>query len=215
MTEAEWLAATDPEPMQTFLRDKASDRKFRLFSSACVRFVWSLSCKPPPSVVSTVEEFADALTTKAALKKARLSMRQERHCLNEAMEGMNQKWLGYWLTEVAASENGFRQVLSELVRLSSELSGVIIPEPNAICDLYRDIFGNPFRPVSIESTWLTSTVVQLGEGIYQERAFDRFPILADCLQEAGCESDGILNHLRSRGPHVRGCWVLDLILGKA
>jgi hypothetical protein len=81
--------------------------------------------------------------------------------------------------------------------------------------LLRDFFGNPFRPVTAHPSWLTSTVVSLAEGIYAERAFDRLPILADALQDAGCENADILTHCRSDGPHVRGCWVVDLLLGKA
>lgn len=62
--------------------------------------------------------------------------------------------------------------------------------------------------------WRTTTALALARGIYDERAFDRLPILADALQDAGCDSDDILNHLRGPGPHVRGCWALDLALGK-
>jgi hypothetical protein len=78
----------------------------------------------------------------------------------------------------------------------------------------RDIFGNPFRPVNADPVWLTSTVVSLAEGMYAERAFDRLPILADALQDAGCDHPDILSHCRSDSTHVRGCWVVDLILGK-
>jgi hypothetical protein len=81
--------------------------------------------------------------------------------------------------------------------------------------LLRDIFGNPFRPVAVDPAWLTSDVLALAKGIYEDRAFDRMPILADALQEAGCDSDDILNHCRGPGPHARGCWVVDLILGKS
>jgi hypothetical protein len=78
----------------------------------------------------------------------------------------------------------------------------------------QDVFGNPFRPVSLDPSWRTSTVVSLAEGIYADRAFDRLPILADALQDAGCDHADILNHCRSDGVHVRGCWVVDLLLGK-
>jgi len=81
-------------------------------------------------------------------------------------------------------------------------------------DLLREIFGNPFRPVSMDPAWLTDTVHALATGIYDDRTFDRLPILADALQEAGCDCDDMLNHLRGPGPHVRGCWALDLVLGK-
>ncbi|MBP3954249.1 hypothetical protein J8F10_02935 [Gemmata sp. G18] len=79
----------------------------------------------------------------------------------------------------------------------------------------RDIFGNPFCPVAVDPSWLTSDVIALATGIYVERAFDRLPILADALQDAGCDNDDILNHLRGDGPHVKGCWALDLVLGKS
>ena len=82
------------------------------------------------------------------------------------------------------------------------------------CELLRDIFGNPFRPVAVDPEWLTSTVVALARGVYDDRAFDRLPILADALQDAGCEDADILAHCRGDGPHVRGCWVVDLMLGK-
>lgn len=80
--------------------------------------------------------------------------------------------------------------------------------------IVRDIFGNPFRPVTIDRTWLSPTVVTLAQAIYDNRAFDRMPILADALEGAGCDNDEILGHCRGPGPHVRGCWVVDLILGK-
>ncbi|MBA4192082.1 MAG: hypothetical protein C0467_29235 [Planctomycetaceae bacterium] len=84
-----------------------------------------------------------------------------------------------------------------------------------LSELFRDIFGNPFRLISVAPSWLTSTVVALAEGIYQEKAFDRMPILADALQDAGCDSADILNHCRDmNGVHVRGCWVVDAVLGK-
>jgi hypothetical protein len=85
----------------------------------------------------------------------------------------------------------------------------------SIADILRDIFGNPFRPRTLEPAWLTSTVRALAEGIYTARAFDRMPILADALEDAGCDSEDILNHCRGDGPHVRGCWVIDLVLNKS
>ena len=81
-------------------------------------------------------------------------------------------------------------------------------------DLLRCIFGNPFHPVTLDPSWLTSTALALARGIYVERAFDRMPILADGLQDAGCNNESILDHGRGPGPHTRGCWVCDLVLGK-
>ena len=80
--------------------------------------------------------------------------------------------------------------------------------------LFRDMIGNPFRPVVLDSSWLTSEVVALCEAIYAGRAFERMPELADALEQAGCRDRQILSHCRWPDPHVRGCWVLDLLLGK-
>ena len=68
--------------------------------------------------------------------------------------------------------------------------------------------------VAVNPSWLTANVVQLAQAIYKERAFDRLPILADALRDAGCKHDELLTHCRSEGPHVRGCWAVDLLLGK-
>lgn len=81
--------------------------------------------------------------------------------------------------------------------------------------LVRDIFGPlPFRPVTISPAWQTANLVSLAEAICADRAFDRMPILADALEDAGCTNAEILVHCRGPGPHVRGCWVVDLLLGK-
>lgn len=82
------------------------------------------------------------------------------------------------------------------------------------CQLLRDIFGNPFRPVMVSPVWQMANVLALAQAIYEDRAFDRMPILADALEDAGCTNQEVLGHCRGPGPHVRGCWVLDLLLGK-
>jgi hypothetical protein len=88
-------------------------------------------------------------------------------------------------------------------------------ERSAQAALVRDIFGSiPLRTIRRTRKWLTSDVRSLAEGIYQDCAFDRMPILADALQDAGCDNEDILNHCRSEGVHVRGCWCVDLVLGK-
>lgn len=83
------------------------------------------------------------------------------------------------------------------------------------CEQFRDVAGNPFRPVTFDPHWRSETAVSLASGIYTERAFDRMPILADALEEAGCDHADVLSHCRGDGPHTRGCWVVDLLLGKA
>lgn len=83
-------------------------------------------------------------------------------------------------------------------------------------ELLRDIFGNPFRPISFAPEWRTDTATALARQIYESRDFSAMPILADALQDAGCDSDDILNHCRDpEQVHVRGCWVVDLVLGKS
>ncbi|MBM3978757.1 MAG: hypothetical protein FJ304_00455 [Planctomycetes bacterium] len=85
-----------------------------------------------------------------------------------------------------------------------------------VVPLLRDIFGNPFRPVTFTTDWRTNTVVTLARTMYDAREFSAMPILADALQDAGCDNDDILNHCRdTTATHVRGCWVVDLVLGKA
>jgi len=84
-------------------------------------------------------------------------------------------------------------------------------------DLLREIIGNPFRSVAIDPAWLAwkdATVRNLAEAVYEERAFTDLPVLADALEEAGCTNQDIVNHCRGPGPHLRGCWVVDLVLGK-
>jgi hypothetical protein len=83
-----------------------------------------------------------------------------------------------------------------------------------VSGLIRDIFGNPFRPVAFDPRWRTADAVGLARGIYDERAFDRLPLLADALMDAGCADEQVLGHCRGDGPHVRGCQVVDLVLGK-
>jgi hypothetical protein len=90
-----------------------------------------------------------------------------------------------------------------------------VAEKHAQTQLIRDIFGNPFRSVALDPRWLTSSVLDLARAIYDERAFDRLPILADALMDAGCDSGEVLDHCRGDGPHVRGCWVVDLLTGRA
>ncbi|AWM41892.1 hypothetical protein GobsT_69870 [Gemmata obscuriglobus] len=85
---------------------------------------------------------------------------------------------------------------------------------NALALLVRDIVGNPFRPVTFAPSWRSDTALSLAQGMYESRDFSATPILADALQDAGCDNDDVLNHCRGPGPHVRGCWVVDLVLGK-
>jgi hypothetical protein len=89
------------------------------------------------------------------------------------------------------------------------------PELPGRVGLLRDIIGNPFRPAAIDPTWLTPSVTMLARVSYDESAFDLMPILGDALEEAGCTDVPLLSHCRETVEHVRGCWVVDALLGKS
>jgi hypothetical protein len=78
----------------------------------------------------------------------------------------------------------------------------------------RDICGNPFRSATFNPSWRTLSVVRLAQTIYDERSFGKMPDLGDALERSGCRDEAMLNHCRESGEHVRGCWVVDLVLGK-
>jgi hypothetical protein len=100
-------------------------------------------------------------------------------------------------------------------RGSAGLAAGTSAESRAMAEMVRDVFGNPFRPVTFDPAWRTEDAVLLAKGMYESRDFSAMPILADALQDAGCDDERVLAHCR--GPqqvHVRGCWVADLVLGK-
>jgi hypothetical protein len=212
MTEAEWLAATDPTPMLAFLGDRVSERKLRLFVCACCRLCWdSLTDGRSRRAIEVNEAYADGMCSQNELKHARLEAYRGRADSFERLG--NRRLLQDVSDEIyratGINENTLRLAVWSFRYCAQE--GLITP---ILADLFRDILGNPFRPVTADPSWLTTTVVSLAEGIYADRAFDRLPILADALQDAGCENADILSHCRSDGPHTRGCWVVDLLLGK-
>ncbi|MBN9522046.1 hypothetical protein J0H58_26610 [bacterium] len=79
----------------------------------------------------------------------------------------------------------------------------------------REVAGNPYKPIAFDPSWCTEAVVALARGMYESRNFAPMPVLADALDDAGCDHPDVLAHCRGAGPHVRGCWVVDLVLGKA
>ena len=92
----------------------------------------------------------------------------------------------------------------------------IVADPGLVSqdDVIAEVFGDPFKPVAFAPEWRTDTAVLLAKQMYDSRDFSVMPILADALQDAGCDSEDVLDHSRGPGPHVRGCWVVDLVLGK-
>jgi hypothetical protein len=132
------------------------------------------------------------------------------------------RWAALSGREKAAIEKVERLRGTPSPELSRKFAGAMYtasrsrPNPTAeFARLLREVFGNPFRPVSFNPAWRTDTAVSLARGMYDSRNFGAMPILADALQDVGCEDEQILNHCRdATAPHVRGCWVCDLVLGK-
>jgi hypothetical protein len=208
MTEHWWLKYESPSSMLAeFLRGQTSRRKLRLFACGCYRLLWRLSSPELArwECLTGCEKFADAEATKHEFRQLQKAFPDERMTIGDAFEAarvssefcLNTTW------ELASSGAGAAadHRLHERERL-------------AHCALLRCIFGNPFRPVAFDPRWRTADAVALARGIYDERAFDRLPLLADALMDAGCDREDVLSHCRGDRPHVRGCWVVDLVLGK-
>ena len=216
MTEAEWLVCEDPTEMLHNL-PSPTERKQRLFGVACCRQNWDLLTDTRlQNVVVVAERLADDPVTEATRVETEVAAWEAddrigdfpRHI--EVVIPLVQR--GYAVSSAEACARIFCESAEYYAEGSFEGLGEELRTEQAV--LTRCIFGNPFWPAHILPAWLTSTVVSLANGIYSERAFDRLPILADALMDAGCDHADVLDHCRSEGPHVRGCWVIDLLLGK-
>ena len=219
MSELEWLASTNPAERMAYLEHVATDRKLRLFTSACARWSWEkLRDERSKRAILAGELYADGQINNATLEVAlngaalalqdiqRVFRRSKRELsIARTLDALICARLPSWPTQSAIT---FAAAIDTIRRQAND-------NVTEVVSWTDDIFGNPFRPVVIEPAWLSSTAVGLARGIYDDRAFDRLPILADALQDAGCENADILDHCRGDGPHVRGCWVVDLVLGKA
>jgi hypothetical protein len=213
MTEEEWLCATDPMPMLRFLPAKSGDRKLRLFAVACYRqMVRWLVDRRAQEAFSVAERYADGTAERCELL-ALLRQHQLVPELDALTPSLQPDWSGMQ-TAAAAAYWAVTRFPRDWADRSSEPGG-------PLCDILRCIFGDSFRPVAIDSAWLTPTVKQLARAANEDRLLpsgdlerDRLAVLAGALEDAGCTDPGILEHLRGPGPHVRGCWVVDLILGK-
>ncbi len=235
MTEQEWLTSANPWNMIAFVTDGASKRKLRLFACACCRQV--LNPFVPALVsraIAAAEAFADGEISADTLARVREivgeAARPTGHedatnntgyfsdlfggCLSACCQTEDVAELAQdasHVTACAAGDGPLRDGL-RIIR-AEDRPPEYAAELATQADLFRDIFGNPFQSLEIQFEWLTSDVLALARGIYDQRAFDRMPILADALQDAGCDDD-ILNHCREAREHARGCWVVDLLLGK-
>jgi hypothetical protein len=231
MTESRWLAANEiSEELLNFVSDRAGTRKVRLFACACTRRIWPrLEDERSRQAVETAEQFADGLADAQRLAAACTAAEKAEKAQDRAAR-QRKIPKGMYLDPVSAAaycarlcalEDGTQQLnlhpLCSAIWRSTPTGPELTAEDAALLHLLRDMISNPFRPVKIDPAWLKwnkGVVRKLAQAIYDERAFERLPVLADALEEAGCRDAGILGHCREPGEHARGCWVIDLLLGK-
>jgi hypothetical protein len=248
MTEADWLACTNPKLMLEFLRSSgtATDRKLRLFACACCRRIFPLLDDKPTSrkTIEFAERFADGLATQNELRgrtwgKAGRANHVVLCSAFDAAQTSAEYGAGKVAQVVAAEDiaiaTRWRAAFDEaLLRRGDRLTEALAAADAAVSDtavwltaretarnqesrcqsdLLRCIVGNPFRIAPSVLTWNDGTVVRLATSIYKDRRFADMPVLGDALEEAGCQDQVMLAHCREQGAvHVRGCWVIDLLL---
>ncbi len=216
MEEREWLACAEPGQLLDHLAshrrqpsEEARRRKALLLVCACCRR-WSQLSPASCAALEIAERFADGLAAPEDVRAAR-----------EAGNAENASWR--WVADTALrtaealtfDHHSFRLEDARYPLWALNVTGSA-EEFAAQCDLVRDLFGNPFRPATIEPAWLQwggGVPVAIAGEIYEGRAFDQFPILADALEEAGCIDATLLGHCRQPTEHARGCWVIDHLLG--
>jgi hypothetical protein len=241
MTEAEWLACGDPLPLLESLRGTNADRKLRLFAVACCRRLLQTVRLHPWCLhgIEVAEHFADGKATPDELERVRQYPSPD-WCLQNAPQfnpdEITASGQPIQVTKIATNacwnamepENGvlLADCASTNAAWAATQPGTVMPDDGGASaallaaeqviqsNILRDIFGNPFRPGAVDPAWVTSTVTALVRRMYESRDFSAMPILADALQDAGCDNEDILNHCRGPGPHVRGCWVVDAVLRK-
>ena len=217
MTENEWLTSGYAQAMLSHINGKVSDRKRRLFAYACCQKIWSrMEYEEIRQAVKTAEKFADGLASMEELEKdyfAALSVVESKDFrpINGPAHWAAY-WTAHWAAESAAIWASEWSAESEAEDADDETA--YWTAQNIQAHILRDIVGNPFKPITFQTQWKTHTILPLAQSMYDDRDFTAMPILGDALEEAGCDNEEILRHCRSEGLHYRGCWVLDLVLGK-
>ncbi|OAI47607.1 hypothetical protein AYO44_01645 [Planctomycetaceae bacterium SCGC AG-212-F19] len=228
MTEDVWFSSLPEgsqhqrvEDMLTFLGSRLSRRKQVLLACASFQLHWKRTPKDyhyswEGTTCEVAERFVDGQASMDEVNRVRAEIDRELAAdpyPTDLMHNTLPDTGGQFL-------NLLRLASGEINSLQASIASGLYAQPFPFYDLQtgakllRDLFGNPFRMVTMDRRWSTANVVSLGETVYADRAFDRLPILADALEDAGCTNADVLEHCRSNGPHVRGCWVVDLILGK-
>jgi hypothetical protein len=224
---------------ESFPECQGSDRKLRLFACACYHDVCGLMPDPlARASVITAEAFADGELGEERLRGAEAELFGRITAIEEQWRASRGRERAALLPTYAAWALAYQVVRAEAPKAAyyassnAYLHAAEILNPGAAhhdrafgrgqaaveqrqADALRDIFGPTlFRAIGLDSRWLTSTVLDLAKFIYREKSFGRLPILADVLMEAGCDDETLLGHCQGGRPHVRGCWLVDLILGK-
>jgi hypothetical protein len=210
VTEAEWLACSQPASLIQTVMGQCGARKLRLFACACCRRLGPLlGSERAIQLVQVAERFADGLASEQELALARVAAQPAT------------KW-GEKAVHFAAGPSldlpwAVLQVIDHLRAIHQRKPDKDAERLGQVA-IIRDVFGNPFRRVQAGpawSQWQDGLVIRMAEQIYEERTFDHLPMLADALEEAGCEQATLLAHLRGGGVHVPGCWALDVVLGRS
>jgi len=210
MTETDWLTRNDLRPMLGSVRRKANSRKYRLFACACCRRVWHLIPDDRSRrAVEVAEAFADGQVGKKELAAARASSpaRGEMRAADAAA-----KAAAHAAAAAAGQAAGYAAFSALEAAVAAGAARATVELEHAA--LWRDIIGNPFRPLVLDLSWLRwndGCIVRLAHAIYEERRFEQIAILADAFLDAGCDDDQVLAHLHGPDPHVRGCWLIDAI----
>ncbi len=218
-----WSVCDDPGPMLGFLRGKASERKLRLFACACCRRVWHLlTDERSRQAVEVAERFADGLESRMELATVRVGARAVARA--PAVPSALHQYKAAQMAEIAVADALPVSIAQGVTRhASAGYTDRWAEGLTAQAHLVRDIF-NPFAAVTVDPTWLSwheGMIAQLAQAAYEERELPagtmdraRLANLAFALEEAGCTEANLTGHLREPWPHVRGCWVVDLLLGR-
>ncbi len=226
MTEAQWCACENARELLRHVRTElkapatpVGQRKLWLFGCAGCRLHWNeLTDKRSRAGIEFAERIADGQEEPAKFVKMYLDAEEAANRMfggtSEQNAALNVRSLLCRRTaDDAADAPGAMNTIT--TKAAGKHYQLWLDELRILADLLRDIFGNPFRPVAFAPEWRTDTAIALARTMYETREFSAMPILADALQDAGCDSDDILNHCRDAAQvHVRGCWVCDLVLGK-
>jgi hypothetical protein len=211
MTEGEWLECTNPAFLIQFLGTDLSSRKFRLLKySWCREHLHDFPDERSVAAIETAERFAEGQLPESDCEKVSEAACQAIERWKKEGNSKHALYAQIALDTLEVMDSAYFERWRRATRQWAKFC-----EPDSqFCSQIRCVFGNPFHPITLNSDWLTSPVVDLARTIYEERCFDRMPILADALMDAGCDNHEILDHCRGSGPHVLGCFVVDAILNK-